>query len=62
MNKENFELVTGAAGFIVFHVALRLLQAGERVVGMHYVSDSYDVSLKEARLRMLDDCRALIAA
>ncbi len=48
-------LVTGAAGFIGFHTALRLLQAGERVVGIDNLNDYYDVSLKQARLRKLDD-------
>jgi len=48
-------LVTGAAGFIGYHVAKRLLERGEEVVGLDNVNDYYDPSLKEARLRMLRD-------
>jgi UDP-glucuronate 4-epimerase len=46
-------LVTGAAGFIGFHVAQRLLQAGRPVVGLDIVNDYYDPRLKEARLQIL---------
>src|SRR5690348_3638301 len=46
-------LVTGAAGFIAFHVAKRLLARGERVVGIDNVNDYYSVALKEARLVQL---------
>ena len=46
-------LVTGAAGFIGFHVAQRLLRNGEAVVGLDIVSDYYDPNLKEARLAEL---------
>lgn len=48
-------LVTGAAGFIGFHTAVRLLQAGEKVVGIDNLNDYYEVSLKEARLKELDN-------
>jgi len=44
-------LVTGAAGFIGFHVARRLLEAGREVVGVDNLSPYYDPKLKEARLR-----------
>src|ERR1700742_4616902 len=43
-------LVTGCAGFIGFHVASRLVQAGNSVLGIDNLNDYYDVSLKEARL------------
>lgn len=43
-------LVTGAAGFIGFHVAKRLLELGARVIGYDNVNDYYSVVLKEARL------------
>lgn len=46
-------LVTGAAGFIGFHVAKRLLARGDEVVGLDSVNDYYDISLKEARLAQL---------
>jgi UDP-glucuronate 4-epimerase len=46
-------LVTGAAGFIGFHLALRLLGAGRAVIGLDNLSDYYDVGLKRARLEAL---------
>ena len=46
-------LVTGAAGFIGYHVAAALLARGARVVGIDNLNDYYDVSLKEARLARL---------
>ena len=46
-------LVTGAAGFIGFHVSKRLLEAGHQVVGIDNLNDYYDASLKQARLELL---------
>ena len=43
-------LVTGTAGFIGSHVALKLLADGHRVIGFDNLSDYYDVNLKKARL------------
>ena len=48
-------LVTGAAGFIGFHLARRLLAAGAQVVGVDNVNAYYDPVLKEARLRELSN-------
>jgi len=46
-------LITGAAGFIGFHVTKALLDRGDRVVGIDNLNDYYDVRLKEARLALL---------
>jgi len=46
-------LLTGAAGFIGFHVAKALLERGDEVVGIDNLNDYYDVRLKEARLAEL---------
>ncbi|MEB2775469.1 NAD-dependent epimerase [Algoriphagus sp. D3-2-R+10] len=43
-------LVTGTAGFIGFHVAKKLLERGNEVVGLDIVNDYYDINLKYARL------------
>lgn len=48
-------LITGAAGFIGFHLAKRLLDLGTTVLGLDNLNDYYDVSLKESRLRILKD-------
>jgi len=50
---QDVPLVTGAAGFIGFHVAQRLLAAGRKVVGLDIINDYYDPRLKEARLEIL---------
>jgi UDP-glucuronate 4-epimerase len=46
-------LVTGAAGFIGFHVAERLLRSGRSVVGLDNINSYYDPALKQARLHQL---------
>jgi UDP-glucuronate 4-epimerase len=46
-------LVTGAAGFIGFHVSKTLLERGDTVVGLDNLNDYYDVALKQARLQLL---------
>jgi UDP-glucuronate 4-epimerase len=47
-------LVTGSAGFIGFHLARRLLEAGEAVVGLDNLNAYYDPQLKAARLAILE--------
>jgi UDP-glucuronate 4-epimerase len=48
-------LVTGAAGFIGFHLCQRFLARGDLVVGLDNINDYYEVSLKEGRLKKLSD-------
>ena len=43
-------LLTGVAGFIGYHVALKLLARGDTVIGVDNLNDYYDVRLKQARL------------
>jgi len=46
-------LVTGAAGFIGFHLSNRLLERGKKVIGVDNLNDYYEVTLKQARLSQL---------
>lgn len=48
-------LVTGAAGFIGFHYALRLLREGQAVTGIDNLNDYYSVQLKQDRLKILNE-------
>ncbi|WP_317851748.1 NAD-dependent epimerase [Thermomonas beijingensis] len=48
-------LVTGTAGFIGSHLAMRLLERGDHVIGIDNLSDYYDVNLKKARLARFAD-------
>ena len=47
-------LVTGAAGFIGFHLCRRLLESGEYVIGIDNVNEYYDVHLKEKKARYFE--------
>lgn len=48
-------LITGAAGFIGFHLAVKLLKLGHRVHGYDALTDYYDVNLKKQRLKILGE-------
>lgn len=50
-------LVTGSAGFIGFHVARRLLERGDEVIGLDCLNAYYDPNLKTARLALLEEHR-----
>lgn len=51
-------LVTGAAGFIGYHLIEKLLDADYEVIGLDNINDYYDVSLKKARLQQLEQRQA----
>ena len=53
-SSESTVVVTGAAGFIGFHVSRILLERGDHVIGIDNMNDYYDVTLKEARLELLN--------
>ncbi len=53
MMSDQSILVTGAAGFIGFHVSRALLAAGRTVVGLDNINSYYDPALKQARLGIL---------
>ena len=55
MNRDNNHiiLVTGAAGFIGFHLSRKLLETGNQIIGVDNLNRYYDVSLKKARLELL---------
>ena len=46
-------LITGAAGFIGFHVCLTLLKSGKKVLGIDNLNNYYDPNLKLSRLKIL---------
>jgi UDP-glucuronate 4-epimerase len=53
MKKRKTILITGAAGFIGFHLAEALLRKGHRVIGVDSLTDYYDVRMKQRRLAFL---------
>jgi len=55
MTKQKTILVTGAAGFIGFHLSTRLLKAGHTVVGYDNINDYYDPAIKHDRLAQLKE-------
>ena len=55
MKKQNI-LITGAAGFIGFHLSLALLERNIEVIGIDNLSDYYDVNLKRKRHEILHSC------
>ena len=46
-------LITGVAGFIGFHVTKKLLERGDKVIGIDNLNSYYSVKLKKARLKLL---------
>lgn len=53
MKNKKIVLVTGAAGFIGYHLCEALLKTGHKVIGLDNINDYYDVNLKYARLKQL---------
>ena len=53
--KQMTYLITGAAGFIGFHLSMRLLEQGDSVIGIDNLNEYYDVNLKKARLHKLKE-------
>ena len=53
-NDQLTTLITGTAGFIGFHLCKKLLETGHRVIGIDNLNDYYDISLKRARLNILN--------
>lgn len=54
MKTQNKYFITGAAGFIGFYLSKALLEMGQEVIGLDNMNDYYEVSLKEYRLRQLE--------
>ena len=52
-------LVTGAAGFIGFHLTKKLNDEGHSIIGIDNLNDYYDVNLKKSRLEILKILRTL---
>ena len=50
----NYILITGTTGFIGYHLTLKLLESGLKIIGVDNMNDYYDISLKKARLDELN--------
>ena len=48
-------LVTGAAGFIGYHLCIKLIKEGFKIVGYDNLNDYYDLSLKKKRLQIITE-------
>ena len=48
-------LVTGAAGFIGAEISIRLIERGENVIGIDDINEYYDVNLKKARIKRINN-------
>ena len=48
-------LVTGAIGFIGFHVCMKLIKSGKRIIGLDNINNYYDIKLKKYRLKLLNE-------
>ena len=48
-------LVTGAAGFIGYHLSTKLIEMGQTVIGLDNLNDYYDPSLKQSRLKEIEN-------
>ena len=48
-------LVTGAIGFIGFHVCMKLIKSGKRIIGLDNINNYYDIKLKKYRLKILNE-------
>ncbi len=53
LDKNKIYLITGAAGFIGFHLSRRLLKEGCTVIGLDNLNDYYDVNLKKSKIRYI---------
>lgn len=54
MSEQKSVLITGAAGFIGFHLSKKICESGYQVVGIDNLNDYYDVNLKKSRLEILE--------
>ena len=54
MKNPTTHLITGSSGFIGFYLSKRLLESGATVIGLDNMNDYYEVSLKDERLRILN--------